>query len=874
MSAETAPVKPGSKSFILLLLLLAAAFAGNFFAYRVFTGFSYLFGSIAVLLVVYLYGVRWGLIAGVIASSWTIVLFGHPYAMIWLCGEPLIVGWLLKKRKSRNIIFYDALYWPFIGAPLVWIFFHYVMQAPLLGTVAASLMYWLIGITNALAASLLLTYSPQIVAIGQQKPPPLIPIHKLIFNLLLAIALIPAMVVMILHGKHTEEKIHRLVYEDMHDSARMALYEVRLRLQKQADMKELSMLPEKLDSDVGGVKTGALREVLFASRIKPFHRLTLIDGANRVIATTGDAVAKEMFEECKNGAIGRPEPEHDIIKCTPAASSSLPLWLRAQESTFVSRVPVLENTGWSVVAETPFAPYQKLLFAEHIQSMLVVLGLNMLAMMASMYASRSLSAPLRKLSGLTTDLPAQLLSEKVPAWSASNIAEIDQLTDNFRAMATALGNRFQEITHARDTLEMRVEERTRELNALNAELQKEILEHRLTGQERDHLTYELVKQVHFLQTIIDAIPNPVFYKDISGLYQGCNRAFEENWLMKRERIVGKSVYELYPVEMADIFYRADQELLARGGVQIYETQMPYKKEGRLHSVLFYKAVYTDAHGEPAGLVGTMIDITDRKLAENERDRLMIELGVKNKELEGIIYIASHDLRSPLINVQGFSRKLAKNCAELEKITTLADLSELQQEQLLSIIRDNIPKSLKFITDSVEKMDSLLNGLVRLSRLGRAALNFEMLDMGLIMEKIIASMTYQFEQASAQVEVGRLDSCFSDAGQVTQVFSNLLDNALKYSAPDRIPRIKIFSEAIQDKIRYCVEDNGVGIDRDHQEQIWDIFHRQNPNDTPGEGLGLTMSKLIVDRLGGMIRVESEPGVGSRFYLLLPKGKPEF
>lgn len=870
MGEQTAPVKPGSKSLILLLVLLAAGFAGNFFAYRLFTGFNYLFGSIAVLLVVYLYGIRWGLLAGVIASSWTIALFGHPYAMVWLCGEPLFVGWLLKKGKSRNIIFYDALYWPFVGVPLLCVFFLYVMHVPLLGTLAASLMYWLIGITNTMVASLLLTYSPRFVAIGEQKQPPPIPIHRLIFNLQMAIVLIPAMVIMVLHGKHSEQEMLRLMYEEMNNSSRMALYEVRLRLQKQAGSPDgLTGLPERLDSYQGGAKAGTLQEVLAASRIKPFHRLTLVDGDKRIIAATDDAAGAEVFEACKNGVLSTAEPDRNIQKCMPAASSPLPLWQRAQKSTFLTQIPVLEHTSWSVVAETPFAPYQKLLFEGHIESLLVVLGLNLLAMLASMYASHNLAAPLRRLSQVTTDLPERLLREKIPAWPASSIAELDQLTDNFGAMAAALSDRFMELTVARDTLEMRVEERTRELSLANAELQKESLEHRLTERQRDHLMDELVNQVHFLQTIIDAIPNPIFYKDASGLYQGCNRAFEESWLMKREEIVGKSVHELYPPEIANIFYRADQELFAQGGVQVYETQMRYNSDGLTHAVLFSKAVYADAHGKPAGLVGTVVDITERKTAENERDRLMVELRLKNKELEGIIYIASHDLRSPLVNVQGFSRKLAKNCAELERIIAEGNLGEAQRQQFEPIIRESIPKSLKFITGSIDKMDSLLNGLLRLSRLGRAALNFETLDMGVILEKIVASMTFQFDQAAAQVEVGRLAPCVADAGQVTQVFSNLLDNALKYRSPDRPLHIKVFSEEIENNIRYCVEDNGVGIDREHQERIWEIFHRLNPDDTPGEGLGLTMARLIMDRLGGAIWVESEPAAGSRFYLLLPK-----
>jgi signal transduction histidine kinase len=105
--------------------------------------------------------------------------------------------------------------------------------------------------------------------------------------------------------------------------------------------------------------------------------------------------------------------------------------------------------------------------------------------------------------------------------------------------------------------------------------------------------------------------------------------------------------------------------------------------------------------------------------------------------------------------------------------------------------------------------------------------------------------------------------------VIQVFSNLLDNALKYHSPDRPLVVHIYSEEFDEGIRYCVEDNGIGIPRDQQEKIWEIFHRLNPDDTQGEGLGLTLARRIVARLGGSIWVEPAPNDGSCFYVVLPK-----
>lgn len=265
------------------------------------------------------------------------------------------------------------------------------------------------------------------------------------------------------------------------------------------------------------------------------------------------------------------------------------------------------------------------------------------------------------------------------------------------------------------------------------------------------------------------------------------------------------------------------------------------------------------------------EIAERKSTEQQRDRLLVELLKKNKELEGIVYVASHDLRSPLVNVQGFSRKLAKSCAELDGLITplAATAGESERQRMDRILHEQIPKSLGFITGSIERIDCLLKGLLRLSRLGRASLTFETLDMQVIMEKIVSSMAYQIDTLGVAVEIGKLGPCLADAGQVTQVFSNLLDNAIKYRSADRPLVVRIFSEEFDDGIRYCVEDNGIGIPAESRERIWEIFHRLNPDEGPGEGLGLALARQIVARLAGSIWVESAPGAGSCFYVVLPK-----
>ncbi len=851
--AKLFPVKRQSlQSLLLLSVLIVLGFAGNYFAVRIFTGFNYLFGSIAVMLVLRLFGVWWAFLAALIASSWTVVLFGHPYAMIWLCGEALLVGLFARRGTAKNLILYDALYWSLVGVPLIWIFFKYAMHVSLLGTIAAMLMYWVVGITNALAASLVLTgFYPDNTEGGVRYSASSIPIQNLVFNVLMAIVAIPAMIVMILHLRSSESFHMHELYDNLGESSRIACYELRLALRNPAI-----------------ASTSELQAVLQKSRIRPYHQLVLTDRAGRVLASTGSShTAGSIYDPLKTGLI-RPIAQAGIVLRIPGQSTSLPLWQRTSQSVYVQKSEIGNDAPWVVIAETPFAPYQAIIIRDQINALLLLLLFNLLALTISIVTSKRLTATLRILSQFTKDLPERLMREKITSWPASRVAEVDQLVANFREMSTALSHRFHEVIYINETLELRVAERTKQLSVANDELQKEVLDRQMTERQRDHLMEELINQVRFLQTLIDAIPNPVFYKDINGLYQGCNSSFEEKWGLSREEIVGKTDYEIFTRQQAEIFDRDDRQLYIEGGVQVYETQMRYN-DNLLHAVIFYKATYLDKSGKAGGLVGTIIDITDRKNVETDRDRLMIELRQKNKELEGIVYVASHDLRSPLVNVQGFSRRLAKNCSEIDTIISGLDISAEAKEKLHPILAVSIPKSLGFITSSVEKMDALLSGLLRLSRLGRAAIRFEPLDMQRIISNVLESMAFQFEAVSATVKVGELAGCMADEVQMNQVFSNLIDNALKYRSAERSLVINISSEEFTEGVRYCVEDNGIGIPSDQQDKIWEIFNRLNPGDTSGEGLGLTMARRIIDRMGGSIWVESEPGVGSRFYVVMPK-----
>ncbi|MBS1257644.1 MAG: Adaptive-response sensory-kinase SasA [Candidatus Scalindua arabica] len=263
------------------------------------------------------------------------------------------------------------------------------------------------------------------------------------------------------------------------------------------------------------------------------------------------------------------------------------------------------------------------------------------------------------------------------------------------------------------------------------------------------------------------------------------------------------------------------------------------------------------------------DITEKKRVEAERKRMLDELTYKNKEMEQIIYVTSHDLRSPLLNIQGFSRELVKDIEQVRQELNENNTSSAVKEKLAETLEEDIPDALKFILVSSSKMDTLLSGLLHLSRMGRVRLDIKRLDMNKLISNVIGAHEYKIKEAKVRCQIEELPSCSGDEVQIDQVFSNLLDNAMKYLDSDREGLINISGKKEDEHIVYCLEDNGIGIAEQHQDKVFEIFHRLNPGDSvAGEGLGLAIVRGILDRHGGKIWIESEPGKGSKFFVSLP------
>lgn len=264
------------------------------------------------------------------------------------------------------------------------------------------------------------------------------------------------------------------------------------------------------------------------------------------------------------------------------------------------------------------------------------------------------------------------------------------------------------------------------------------------------------------------------------------------------------------------------------------------------------------------------------------DERTADLREANDEIQRFAYIVSHDLRSPLVNIMGFTSELEELRADIfKRIGTLrvaaisdpprkADGGDVEStldaedKQLL----EGFSEALEFIKSSIAKMDRLITAILNLTREGRREFEPVMIDTRELIEAIVTTVAHQASEAQAQIRIEPLPEITSDRLALEQIFSNLIDNALKYLKPGVPGDISIRGRTKLGYAIFEITDNGRGIDpKDHQ-RIFDLFRRAGIQDQPGQGIGLAHVRTLVRRLGGTMSVASELDKGSSFTVTLP------
>ncbi|HEX8437203.1 sensor histidine kinase [Archangium sp.] len=393
----------------------------------------------------------------------------------------------------------------------------------------------------------------------------------------------------------------------------------------------------------------------------------------------------------------------------------------------------------------------------------------------------------------------------------------------------------------------------------------------LTGIEVTRRGQALQQQVGFFQTLIDSIPNPIFHKTLDGRYQGCNRAFADMLGLTRDALVGKSVWDMYPPELAARYAAKDQELFEHPGTQTYESQMRFGT-GEVRDVIFYKATYADTRGQVAGLVGIVLDITDRKRAEaalsRARDELEVRVRERTAQLEKLkdaaetadrtksefLNIAAHELRTPLTSLH---LVLAQARRHLDKGEPVSDVTLVSRMERYT-----------------GRLNRLAGDLLDASRLERGQLHIRPrpVDLRALVADVADDFRHQYPERPLDVALCEGVAWVSaDRDRVEQVLANLLDNAMKYTP--REARVSVRLAQWDGCFRLSVVDEGPGIPPEEQERLFQRFQRLSSSvHQPGLGLGLYISREIIARHGGTLGVFSTPGgPGITFFFELPRAR---
>ena len=246
-------------------------------------------------------------------------------------------------------------------------------------------------------------------------------------------------------------------------------------------------------------------------------------------------------------------------------------------------------------------------------------------------------------------------------------------------------------------------------------------------------------------------------------------------------------------------------------------------------------------------------------------RRTAELEASNEELRRFTYVASHNLRAPLVNIQGFAGelRLAFDTIEPAVHTGLYGPDEEQQRLIVAALQEDIPEALGFIDSSVTQMNRLTNALLELSRLGYRELKLEPVDMNSLVQRCLRALSDEIAERQVKITVHPLPEVVADRLSMREIVGHLLRNAVTYLPADRPGEIEITAEGNRAETTFRFRDNGRGIAEEDMDKVFAPFRRAGKSDTPGQGMGLPYAQTLIRRHGGRIWCESEPNVGTMF-----------
>lgn len=813
------------RSILGFLLLVIAGYLGNYWHWSFFFNIDFLFGSIATWVVVCLYGPMWGTLAAFVASICTYVLWNHPYSIITFTAEALFVG-IFFHRRRQNIVLLDALFWILLGMPLVWLFYARILHLDAVQTTIILLKQPANGIFNALIASLMLTHLPIHRWVDRPRAISTLSLQQTILNLLVAFVFFPTLMLMVLDGRQVMDNIRTSSAAELSVASSNLKVEVQewhdQHLQAVTELAQLAARTPLETVTPTLQQSLELTQAIFAD----FRNLWVVNSAGTPILRANSATSTSEL-------VAPPTP------VLPPNLTLNQLGSRAQNQLFT----LVEPAGDTAIQFGLWVPirYQEALSGFVVAEIDPERGLGPL--LRSHMTTQGLQVTLVDAEGTVV---ASTDADRVAMFhfdrqQQGDVQSVDPKTYHwFPRLGSPLvmvrwSNSFfvQETAIAPSVpwtliVELPAKPQVRLIEQVHTKNLTILLLISGTGLFFAHLiSRRLLNPLSQLTQVTTNLPDKLL--ESQWINWPRSAVTELDSLVRNFQSMANSLNQKFG-EIKSANEMLEQRVQER-------TQLLSMTNAELAA-----------------------EVNERRRTEKELENLVTKLEQSNRELQDFASVASHDLQEPLRKIQAFGDRLKLKCAD-----TLPPEGKDYLERM---------------QNAAQRMQTLINDLLAFSRVTTKAQPFVAVNLGTIVQEVLADIEVQIQRVSGCIEADYLPTIEADPLQMRQLFQNLISNALKFHQSDRRPLVRISAQILEapglstqaSSRQLCqiyVEDNGIGFDEKYLDRIFTVFQRlHSRSDYEGTGVGLAICRKIAERHRGSITAKSTPGQGTTFIVTLP------